>query len=58
MNREVEKKKYKLNKITDETRIVEQKVEELRKQFKDAEFQHKMEMGEIREALHNFKSKE
>jgi len=37
---------------------VNSKVEELKQQFKDAEFQHRIEVGEITEALMNFKEKE
>ena len=33
-------------------------VEKLRKQFKDAEFQHRIELGEIKESLDKFKTKE
>jgi len=33
-------------------------VEKLREQFRNAEFQHRIEVGEISEALNNFKEKE
>eukprot|EP01022_Parablepharisma_sp_SALTPOND_P029385 TRINITY_DN733_c0_g1_i1.p1 TRINITY_DN733_c0_g1~~TRINITY_DN733_c0_g1_i1.p1 ORF type:complete len:980 (+),score=98.86 TRINITY_DN733_c0_g1_i1:6126-9065(+) len=57
IKREVDRHMHKLQLAMESTSEVNQKVEEMREQFKSAEFQHRIELGEISEALNNFKTK-
>ena len=58
MKKAVGKQMDKLNALLESTSLVEQKVNVLRGQFKDAEFQHRVELGEIKEALNHFQEQQ
>lgn len=50
--------KDKVDTVIESTAEFDMNVEKLREQFRNAEFQHRIEVGEISEALNNFKVKE
>ena len=58
MKKVVNKQMDKLNALMESTAVVEQKVDGLRGQFKDAEFQHRVELGNMKEALNHFQEKQ
>ncbi len=58
MKRELGKHMDKLNTFVSSMMPLCQQVEDLRGQFKSTEFQHRMDMGEMHEALRSFQSKQ
>jgi len=58
IKKEITKQADKLNQLIDCTMLIENKVRVARKEYKDAEIQHRIELAEIKESLKNFKDKE
>ncbi len=58
MKKVVGKQMDKLNALLESASLVEQKVNVVRGQFKDAEFQHRVALGEMKEALSHFQEQQ